>query len=203
MTLMQQTLDAALEQARDGDQGGYLVLWRNLSPAVCGYLRAKGATDPDATCNEVFLGAFRALGDFVGDVDQFRGLLFTIAQRRLADEFRRRARRPLEVPWSLELDQRCDPSAEHQVLASRGDGDAKDLLDALPADQRDVMMLRIFGDLTIEQIATALDKSPGAVKQLQRRGLDNLRRRVTTHPNSAGSAGSVGSATNETKGGAR
>lgn len=179
MTAMEQALDAALEQARKGNQAAFAVLWRHLSPALCGYLRAKGAADPDATCNEVFLGAFRALDDFAGDAGQFRGLLFTIAQRRLVDEFRRRVRRPTEVPWSPELDDRCHPSAEHHALANRGDGGAKDLLDTLPADQRDVMMLRIFGDLTIEQIATTLDKTPGAVKQLQRRGLDNLRRRVS------------------------
>jgi RNA polymerase sigma-70 factor (ECF subfamily) len=145
---------------------------------VCGYLRAKGAGDPEASTNEVFLGAFGALADFVGDAAQFRGLLFTIAQRRLVDEFRRRARRPLEVEWSPELDDRLDESAEHHVLAGHGEREARALLDGLPPDQKDVMMLRIFGDLTIEQIAGALDKTPGAVKALQRRGLENLRRRL-------------------------
>ena len=55
---------------------------------------------------------------------------------------------------------------------------ARALLDDLPQDQKDVMMLRIFGDLTVDQIATTLGKTSGAVKALQRRGLHNLRRRV-------------------------
>ena len=37
-------------------------------------------------------------------------------------------------------------------------------------------MLRIFGDLTIEQISDILGKRVGAVKALQRRGLESLRR---------------------------
>jgi RNA polymerase sigma-70 factor (ECF subfamily) len=171
-------LDASLDEARAGSQAAYGELWRRLSPAVCGYLRAKGAGDADATTNEVFLQAFGALPGFVGDADRFRGLLFTIAQRRLVDELRRRSRRVVEVEWSPELDDRHDQSAEHQVLAGDGDREARALLDGLPPDQRDVMMLRIFGDLTVDQIATTLGKTPGAVKQLQRRGLENLRRRV-------------------------
>ena len=46
----------------------------------------------------------------------------------------------------------------------------------LVPDQRDVLLLRVVADLTVEQIAVALNKTPGAVKQLQRRGLEALRR---------------------------
>ena len=178
MNAMQSALDAALTEARQGHQQGFAELWRRLSPAVCGYLRAKGASDPEALTNDAFLGAFGALSAFEGDGAQFRGLLFTIAQRRLTDDFRRRARRPAEVEWDAELDERLDESAEHRALASQDEVEARALLDGLPQDQRDVMLLRIFGDLTVEQVAATVGKSPGAVKALQRRALENLRRRV-------------------------
>ena len=47
-------------------------------------------------------------------------------------------------------------------------------IDALAPDQRAVILLRIIGDLTIEEIARAVGKRPGAVKALQRRGLRRL-----------------------------
>ncbi len=51
-------------------------------------------------------------------------------------------------------------------------------------------MLRIFGDLTIDQIAQVLGKREGAVKALQRRGLESLRRLLAaeqaTHDRSEG-----------------
>ena len=178
MSDVEPDLDASLLQARSGDQAALGVLWRRLSPAVHGFLRARGAADPDALTNEVFLGAFAALPEFVGDVAQFRGLLFTIAQRRLVDEFRRRSRRPAEVAWDVELDDLPGPSAEDTVMSGQDEAGARALLDDLPPDQREVLMLRIFGDLTVDQVAAALGKTPGAVKALQRRGLDNLRRRV-------------------------
>ena len=52
------------------------------------------------------------------------------------------------------------------------------LLDQLPADQRDVLLMRVVADLSVEQTAAAIGRSAGAVKQLQRRGLIALRERV-------------------------
>src|SRR5437870_3969913 len=48
------------------------------------------------------------------------------------------------------------------------------LCDRLVSAQRDVLLLRLVADLTVEQVAGALGKTVGAVKQLQRRGLAHL-----------------------------
>lgn len=70
------------------------------------------------------------------------------------------------------------PSAETSALESIGDQRVLALLETLSPDQRDVLLLRIIGDLTIDQVAVVLGKSPGAVKALQHRGLAHLRRVV-------------------------
>jgi RNA polymerase sigma-70 factor (ECF subfamily) len=49
------------------------------------------------------------------------------------------------------------------------------LIEALAPDQRDVLLLRIVADLSLEQTADVLGKSVGAVKSLQHRGLAALR----------------------------
>jgi len=43
-----------------------------------------------------------------------------------------------------------------------------------------VLLLRMVADLSIEEIARILDKRPGAVKALQRRGLAQLRKKIST-----------------------
>jgi RNA polymerase sigma-70 factor (ECF subfamily) len=48
----------------------------------------------------------------------------------------------------------------------------------LSPDQQTVLLLRLFAELTIEEVATVIGKRPGAVKQLQRRGLVALRREL-------------------------
>ena len=52
------------------------------------------------------------------------------------------------------------------------------VLASLPADQRDVVTLRVMADLSVEQVASMLGKRPGAVKSLQHRAVANLRRCV-------------------------
>jgi RNA polymerase sigma-70 factor (ECF subfamily) len=53
------------------------------------------------------------------------------------------------------------------------------IMQELSPDQRDVLLLRMLADLTIEEVARILDKRVGAVKALQRRGLANLRKRIS------------------------
>jgi RNA polymerase sigma-70 factor (ECF subfamily) len=53
-------------------------------------------------------------------------------------------------------------------------------LDRLSAEQRDVLVLRIVGDLTVAQVAAVVGRSEGAVKALQRRGLEAVRRILST-----------------------
>ena len=174
-----------LESGRAGDPAALGEIWRTYAPAVTAYLRGKGAEEPEELTSETFLALFRALPEFRGDEAGLKALLFTIARRRLVDEVRRRGRRVATVTWERHLDERTAPSAEETAVGQLGSVEARALLQRLAPDQRDVLMLRIFGDLTIDQIAEILDKRQGAVKQLQRRGLESLRRLLaaqrTTH----------------------
>lgn len=171
---------AAVAAARIGDPQACAEIWRRFAPGVAAYARARGSRDPDDLTSEVFLAVFRQLSAFQGGVHAFRGFVFTIAHRRLVDELRARSRRPQTVTWSEDDDRRHVASAEEQAVAALGDRDARRMLEALVPDQRDVLVLRIFGDLTVEQVAEVLGKSTGAVKALQRRGLAALRRNLAT-----------------------
>ena len=57
-----------------------------------------------------------------------------------------------------------------------GTARAIELCDRLSDDQRDVLLLRIVADLSLEDVAAVLGKSVGAVKALQHRGLATLQR---------------------------
>ena len=55
---------------------------------------------------------------------------------------------------------------------------AMELLQTLTPDQRSVIALRVIADLSLEETATILGKRVGAVKALQKRGLERLRRQL-------------------------
>ncbi|MCP3934324.1 MAG: sigma-70 family RNA polymerase sigma factor [Actinomycetia bacterium] len=52
------------------------------------------------------------------------------------------------------------------------------LLHRLTANQRTALVLRFYQDLTIDQIATAMEERPGTVKSLIHRGLARLRKEI-------------------------
>lgn len=174
-----ETFGAVIAAAQTGARWACTTIWVEYSPAVAAFLRARGSDEPDDLTSEVFLTVFDQLGHFTGGEAAFRSFVFTIAYRRLVDELRRRSRRGRTEEWVDELDPRRSPSAEEQALDEIADASARALLDGLPADQRNVMVLRIIADLTVEQVAQVLGKRPGAVKALQRRALESLRRKVS------------------------
>ena len=173
--------DHVLAAARAGAGWAAARLWRSLAPSVAGYLRAQGAAEPDDLTSEVFVGVLRNLGSFTGGEERFRSWVFTIAHRRLLDERRRAARRPHPaatgaVPAHDHAASAAAPSAEAEALGRLGAQGVRRICDRLAADQRDVLVLRLVGGLTVEEVAAAVGKSPGAVKALQRRAVEALRR---------------------------
>ncbi|NKX49929.1 sigma-70 family RNA polymerase sigma factor, partial [Arthrobacter deserti] len=72
-------------------------------------------------------------------------------------------------------DLRTTGSAEEVVLGSLAESDVGHQLKALNPDQREVLLLRIVADLSVEQVASIMGRSAGSIKQLQRRGLHKLK----------------------------
>lgn len=169
-----------VDAARAGAGWAFERLYTTLAPAVHGYVRAQGVADPDGAVNDVFLRVFRRIGDFDGDVGRFRSWVFVIAHNLLLDERRYIGRRPTEVLVDLVPDAGTAAAgdAADEALARLGDTRLRRLLDLLAPDQRDVLLLRFLVDLSLEETAQATRRSVTAVKALQRRGLDALRRRL-------------------------
>jgi RNA polymerase sigma-70 factor (ECF subfamily) len=175
---------AVLDLAQRRDERALEVLYRDLAPAVLGYLRAQGAAEPEDVASEVFISLVRGLGSFEGDERAFRSWAFTIAHHRMVDERRRTVRRPeepMELP-RLAIVAGGSASVEHEVLARVGGTQALAVLDSLTEDQRAVVLLRILMDLSVAEVASILHKREGAVKTLQRRALARLAASVSPEP---------------------
>ncbi|HEV7567373.1 MAG TPA: RNA polymerase sigma factor [Microbacteriaceae bacterium] len=170
--------DEVVAQARTGNASAFGVIYQELSPAVLGYLTAKGVDDPEAVTNDVFLAVLPQLGRLRGGVAGLRKFVFTIAHARMVDDTRRTSRRPPSGEYVAELDGRASESAETVALQSIEADRVMALMDRLAADQREVLLLRLVADLPLAQAAQVIGKSGGAVKQLQRRGLIALRKLI-------------------------
>ena len=178
--------DPLFEQVLDAAQAGagwaFTRLYESLAPAVVGYLRVRGADDPEGLTSEVFMRVFTGCGSFSGSESQFRSWVFSIAHSRLIDARRARTRADHVLPFdaeTLEHDQMpTSAAAEDEALGRLATETTTELLAELTPDQRDVLALRLIGQMTVQEVAIVLDKPAGAVKALQRRALATLRRRM-------------------------
>jgi RNA polymerase sigma factor (sigma-70 family) len=149
---------------------------------VLGFLRARGAPDPEDLTAEAFVQVVRDLPRFEGDFRGFRAWVFAIARNRMLDERRRRARKPdIPVPEPPEDPEPAGDVTE-EALARIELERVTAILAELSPDQRDVILLRVIGDLGVDEVARVIGKRPGAVKQLQRRGLAAARKLIEREP---------------------
>ncbi|WP_296665689.1 RNA polymerase sigma factor [Demequina sp.] len=173
------TFDSVLGAARAGEEWAWSALYRDLVGPVRGYLAGRGSPEPEDEAAETFLHIARGLHSFTGDERAFRSWVFSIAHRRMVDAYRRASRRPATVE-----DEAADlvlreavPSAEQQALLREEAAAAASLLEGLTPDQRDILLLRVVGELSVRETAEIVGKSQSAVKVAQHRAIGALRRR--------------------------
>jgi RNA polymerase sigma-70 factor (ECF subfamily) len=171
-------LAVAVEQAQAGDGRGFEALFGAFGGQIAGFLRARNVSDPEAVTNDVFVRAFRAIHTFRGDSARFRVWLFTIARHAAIDDARRRRRRVEEVPLDG-VPEAVGGDVEDDAATHLAGERVTALLQRLSPDQRDVLVLRIVADLSVDETAAVLGKSYEGVKALQRRGLASLRRHIS------------------------
>ena len=164
------------------DRPNAALVYRHLAPAVLGYLRSQRVPDPDDTLGEVFLQVARDLHRFSGDDDGLRRWVFSIAHNRAMDAHRKAARNRSTLEAEL-ADAGAGRGDERTTAPPPPDPFDPVLVDALAmlsADQREVVVLRFVADLPLEAVAKITGRKVGAVKALQHRALENLRRAVSS-----------------------
>ena len=167
-----------LDAARAGEADGFAALYDWLGPEVKRFAIARGARDPDAVTNDAFVAAFRRLRDFDGGHRAFRSWVYAIARNGLIDAHRAEQRRPPLVDESPWADPAHAASAESIALDGL-DGRVHELLAGLTDAQHEVIVLRVVNGLSLAETADAVKRPVSAVKRLQARALDQLRRTIS------------------------
>jgi RNA polymerase sigma factor (sigma-70 family) len=164
-----------LASARNGNGQAFAQLYESINRRVFGFVSYRGAIDPEGMVNDVFLKVFTKIDTFDGNEIQFAAWVFKIARNTLIDESRSRSRRPDETSLT-DAHGVSDAHGDVEVDAFEHMSTVEVLryLDVLTPEQRDVVVMRVVSDLTIETIAEILDKRVGAVKAMQRRAFRTL-----------------------------
>lgn len=175
-----EAFQSVLMAAQNGAEWAFDKLYRSLNPRLERYLEAKAPGGGQDLAAETWIAAARSFSAFEGNESDLRSWLFTIAYRRLSDYWRMQPRiaQPVDPTTMLELEGSSDPE-ETVVDAISAREAAIKIVDCLSPEQADVVLLRVLGDLDVDQVAEIVGKRPGAVRALQHRALQKLKEETT------------------------
>jgi RNA polymerase sigma-70 factor, ECF subfamily len=166
-----------------GDQCALEDLYMRYFERVYGYSRLllHSFHEAEDVAQQVFASVMEALPRYEVRPEQpFRFWLFRITRNTALTTLKRSSRMQLEE--ADELDQRIERSAPGSAELSvdwLSDSDLAILVERLPLAQRQTLVLRYALDLSTEEIASVLDRTPRAVRLLQHRALRTLEDRLT------------------------
>jgi RNA polymerase sigma-70 factor (ECF subfamily) len=169
--------DRLLVEAAQKDPSRFAELYELNFARVYGYIvRRVGDRDTaqDLT-SDVFHKALANIHSFEWRGVPFAGWLLRIASNMIADRSKRGTK---EISGQDDLADVPDPSARPKLVEADECARLFLLVDRLPPDQRRVIGMRFAEEKSIREIAQALGRTEGAVKQLQFRALQNLRSRM-------------------------
>jgi RNA polymerase sigma-70 factor (ECF subfamily) len=164
---------AATDRARDGDDDALRLLFLLYADNVFGYVLAivRDEHDAEDITSEVFARLPRALSHYKASSTPFAAWLLRVARNAALDHLRAQRSVPLaEVHASGET---------AEVQARERLADLRAALEALPSDQREVILWRLVAGLSPGEIAARLDRSVDAVHALQHRARRRLREELT------------------------
>ena len=171
-------LIALVELARAGDKEAFGLLYDHYQSSVYRFLyyRTRSQTLAEDLTSETFFRALRSMNGFRWQGKDFGAWLMTIARNLTTDHFKAGRTRLESTTEDMNTLDTTTEGPESAVLASLTNEALLSALSELPTEQRECLVMRFLQGLSIAETAEVLERSAGAVKQLQLRGVRNLAR---------------------------
>lgn len=163
-----------VKKAVNGDAEAFGELYMAYVNQIYRYVYFHNRNVPFAedVTEEIFVKAWKAIASCKGREDSFLPWLYRIARNHLIDEIRKLKRKPTIDTDITEVFE----STGGQVEGHMAKQELMEGIDRLPPNQRQVILLKFIQGLETKEIAQLMGKSRGAVRIMQMRALENLRR---------------------------
>ena len=155
------------------DQDKKEAIYLEYRDKVLGYLttRLSNRTEAEDLCSDVFLKVYSRLDTFDPEKAALSTWIYSVARNTLIDYFRTR-RVHGEIPEELAMEGAVeDGLLERETLSQLARA-----LEELPQEQRDIVILRYYRGMTLQDIAKRMDLPYGVTKLRHQSALAALRR---------------------------
>jgi RNA polymerase sigma-70 factor (ECF subfamily) len=166
------------DAVKEGDSSAFGQLYDHYQPMIYRFVFVKVGRREEAEdiTHQVFLRAWQNIRNYRHRGNPFGSWLYRIARNQVIDHYRsRRDESPLD---SLDAD-----GAAFQInqpnLSTRLDMErVLTALHTLKPDYQDVIIFRFIEDLSVKEVANAIQKTEGAVKLIQHRAVEELKKKL-------------------------
>jgi len=169
-------IKSLVRKAQKGDAESFGIIYEIFAERIYRYIYLKTSSREEAEdlTQQVFVRAWEALPQFEFKKNPFSSWLYSIARNLITDFYRKKkpdfsldSENALEMPDDLDLTERLIIQDEiRQVFEA---------INQLPLEQKDLLLLRFVDDLSYDEIASIMNKSPLTLRVIQHRALKRLK----------------------------
>jgi RNA polymerase sigma-70 factor (ECF subfamily) len=164
---------AVVDAILSGDRDAFrIIVEQTQGPVYRTCLRILGSVaDAEDVAQESFVTVFRSLGTYRGDGP----LVAWVVRIATRTAFRRRSQRRPTVDLAVAQNTATGgPDPLSSTIADERRAAVRSAVAALDEPYREVVALRYFGELSLEEVASATDRNVNTIKTQLRRGLQRL-----------------------------
>lgn len=171
-----------------GDESALEILINRHQSKLYGFIYSK-VNDRDVSDDifqDTFIKVIKTLkSDSYNEEGKFLPWVMRIAHNLIVDHFRRNKKMPMVRDTDeysvFNTIKEADLNIENQIITEQIEGDLRKLILELPADQREVLMMRMYQDLSFKEIADHTGVSINTALGRMRYALMNLRKLIEKH----------------------
>lgn len=170
-----------IKQAQSGNSEYFGLLYDHYLAAIYRFvfLKTGQKADTQDLVHEIFLNAWKNIEDYDHQGHPFSSWLYQIARNKVIDHYRTKK-------MNLDIDQ-VDEDAFKTVMVIEKNLDreknmelVQKALKRLGEEQQTVLIMRFVEDLSYKETANVLDKSEGAIRLIQHRAIQNLKKIINS-----------------------
>jgi len=165
-----------IERAIQGESSAFGHLYDHYMPMIYRFILLKVGRREEAEdlTHQVFLSALQNISGYKDMGHPFSSWLYRIARNSIIDASR--TRKDSVSFYDLDMEPKIESAIEKTLDLKSELGSVMKAVQSLGEEQQDVVIMKFIEGFSNKEIAEALDKNEGAIRTIQHRAIEKLKK---------------------------